>query len=381
MSKATTPGEKKLYEKFWFISVVSLILAWSLIQLHHRWEHSVDPDLHLMGLIAKEAGFACLVAFFLNLSIEWINRRRHADHEESLVKIIDQKHQERIELLLSNLRSEHDKLLRDLSVDLEAKHKTHTTELLLNLDRKYNETNTKLLKDVFQTVYERYIEPGVFKIIDTHVLKKDVMRKGYKASLTIRQLEGENPDSLVVLCFADSYEVVNLTDKIINVPLIGTMIDITPAYEDKCKFVSAIIDGTHFDAAALSKNIVQDDEQALWKLVLMGEIPPRGSVKVSLQYSKVGPKTYSEVICTTVQMDSLEMEIFSHDPQLSVYAVSLHPDDADHLPHPLNPEHTSWKINHAILPGQGIVVFWHPRREPRLIAEVDEHQIIAAPTV
>jgi hypothetical protein len=356
-------GKKKLYEYLWFVSFVSLSLALSLLTLHHRWEHSTDPDLVFLATVAKEAGLASFVAFFLNLSVEWINRRRHIEQEASLVALIDSKHQERIESLLGGLRQEHQDLLRAFGDAIEKQHQTHTGKLLDDLNKKYNETSEALLRNVFKTVYERYIEPGVFEVIEAHVLRKDVMRKDYKSSLTIGKFAGENPENFVNLCFANTYEVVNLTDRTIDNPVVLSMIDITPGYEENCKFISAVVDGEKYSERDLAPFITSSG--AFQKLVISHKLLPRASVKVTVLYNKVGPRNFAEVICTTIQMDSFVMETISHDPELQVLAMSLHPEPEEHLPHPVDAGYTTWKINHAILPGQGMVVFWHPKRDAK----------------
>ena len=367
-------GKKKIYEYLWFVSLVSLGLALGLLTLHHRWEHSAEPDLKFLAIVAKEAGLASFVAFFLNLSVEWINRRRHVEQEASLVALIDSKHQERIETLLSGLRQEHQDLLRAFGDAIEKQHQDHTAKLLEDLNAKYNKTSEALLRNVFQTVYERYIEPGVFEVIEAHVLRKDVMRKDYKSSLTLSRLSGENPENFVNLCFANTYEVVNLTDRTIDNPVVLSIIDVTPGYEDRCKFISAIVDGKKYSEQDLAVHITQMDNGAYVKLSISHQLLPRASVKVTILYNKVGPRNFAEVVCTTVQMDSFVMETISHDPELQVLAMSLHPEPEVHLPHPVNAGYTKWKIDHAILPGQGMVVFWHPKREKKPLMDGVAHE-------
>ncbi|PJJ20088.1 hypothetical protein CLU90_3320 [Janthinobacterium sp. 67] len=370
MSNKHHSTTKRMHERFWFVQVVTLVLALPLLCLHHRWEHAADSDLVFLSIVAKEAGFAALVAFMLNLSVEWINRRRHADQEVSLVKLIDEKHQERLAELLRDLRTEHSTQLATLGSELEKKREAQTVTLLADLDKKYNETSTKLLKNVFQTVYERYIEPDVFKFIDTHILRRDIMRKGYTSSLTIRPMEQPNPENFVNLQFANSYKVINLTgNDLEDEAIISTIIDITPGYEDYCKFISASIDGKQIASDLLSESMIRSEEGAYCRLIVRGKVPKDKPVHVEIQYNKVGPRNFSEVICTTVQMDSFTMETVCHDPGLAIFAMSLHPESEVPQFDPINPEIKRWRMEHAIVPGQGIVVFWHPKRESTLLLE------------
>ena len=338
------PQKAKFYERFGVVSGITFFVACILLQLHHTiddttipWLRSLSPPslgyvsfLEFISFISKESGFAVLVAFFLNLSIEWINRHRHAEQENTLVSLLDSKHQKRMD------------------------------ELLIELSNKYDERTTKLLKDVFQTVYERYIEKGVFKVIDDHVLKKDLMRKNYKVSMTISAIP--EVANLVDLAFHIRFDAVNLTQQEITLPVCGAMIDVTPEHEDKCRFVSAKIGDQTYSEAELMHLVKRDDENAQWILKVDGTILGGGTVPVELVYKKVGPRDYSEVICSIVQMDSMEIDVLLTDDSLRVNAVSLHPEDERCTSPAGRAMFTSWKIDHAILPGQGAIVFWHPKR-------------------
>lgn len=343
MGNHSSSQQPKFYERFGVVSAITFVAACVLLQIHHTlddvtipWLKSLTPPatgylslLEFVSFISKESGFAVLVAFFLNLSIEWINRHRHAEQESTLVNLIDEKHQKRMD------------------------------ELLVELSQKYDERTTQLLKNVFQTVYERYIEKGVFRQIDDHVLKKDLMRKNYKVSMTITPIP--NVD-LVNLHFFIKYEAVNLTARQITMPLCGAMFDVTPEHEDKCKFVSARIGGKVYSAADLAGMVLCDTDNAQWSLRIEGTIEGGGTIPVELEYQKVGPRDYAEAICTTVQMDSMEVDVLLTDDTLRVNAVSLHPEDEKCTSPAGRAMFSSWKIEHAILPGQGAIVFWHPKR-------------------
>ncbi|HEY4072672.1 MAG TPA: hypothetical protein VGM52_06170 [Herbaspirillum sp.] len=334
----TSHNKPKFFENFFVVSILTLLVAVLLLYVSHIFEENTEPIEKLVSVVTKEAGFACLVAFFLNLSIEWINRYRHSEQATTLVRLLDEKHQERMEMLLKEL------------------------------DKKYNETSKKLLKDVFQTVYERYIEKGIFKVIDDHVLKKDVMRKGYKMTMKLEQIPNEN--DLIGLTFYIHYKLVNLTDQPIEDVLLGVLIDVTPQHEDKCKFVTARIGDTEYSEEKLVALTTRDEVNAQWTLKISGRVEKGETLPVSLEYKKVGPRNYSEVMCTTVQMDSLEIEVLSLDGSLSVNAVSLHPEN-EVLTSPESMQNLkTWKIEHAILPGQGAIVFWHPQRDKIIPSQI-----------
>ncbi len=325
----TPAGKRQWYEQLSIVSVLILILSLALLWVHHHLGHREGYEY--LSTLAKEAGFAGLVALFLNLSIEWVNRRKHAEQESALVNVLDAKHQERIENLLETL------------------------------DQKYEETTNGLLKSLFRTVYNRNIDEGVFKIVEDHVLKKDLMRKRYKFSIVIRPLKDQEDTDLVDLTFDIQFDAVNISNTTYDGPLLGTTIDVTPEHEDECRFLKASIGNVVYEGESLDKLVEKDKDGSTWLLKIAGTVGVGEQVPVTLRYKKVGRRVYTEVICSIVQMDGIEVDVLSMAKSLSFNAVSLHPEDARPTSLP-KPEFMSWRLDHAVLPGQGMVVFWHPTR-------------------
>jgi hypothetical protein len=318
------------------ISFLSISLAFFLLLLHYHVMYSAEPAMKILSIVSREAGFACLVAFFLSLTVEWVNRRRHAEAEASLVNRVDAKHQERIDALLKSLEGKHEA------------------------------TSKELLKDVFKTVYERNIDAGIFKVVDDHILKKNLLRKGYKCSITVEPLTAEGdvpgPLPLVKLTFQISYLAVNITDQPIQETILKACVDITPEHEERCRFVRASIDGQDYSSGELEPFLRKDIGNAVWILEIPGPIDKRKEVPVYFEYCKVAPNHNSEVICSTVPMDGLEWDVLLRDGSLDVNSMSLHPENEVRVSAPNRKEFSAWRLNHAILPGQGVVVFWHPKR-------------------
>lgn len=334
----SSPPRKSIVRSFWFVSLLTLVLAIALLVGSEHLATSQEPYAKFLAAATREAGFACLIAFFLNISVEAVTRLRHEEMERSLVERMDSKQQERIDSLLKSL------------------------------DQKYQETSTALLRDVFRTVYERNIDPNVFKVVDNHVLKTDLMRKNFRVSMCIRPIRNEAgvlaPD-LVELHFHIRYDAVNITDGDIEVLVLGAQFDVTPSHEERCKFEKAVVGTKTYSSEELEPFVKRDEANAMWQLAISNTIPARGSIPIELIYRKVGPRNFSEVICTTKQMDGLDVDVLVADADvqdLQVQAVSLHPETETLVSSPTRPEYNAWRISHAILPGQGMVVFWHPKR-------------------
>lgn len=107
------------------------------------------------------------------------------------------------------------------------------------------------------------------------------------------------------------------------------------------------------------------DDRNFISLTISRLIPANDSINVALEYQKLAPMDSSEIIVTSVPMDEIMLEVVDTSELFTVEAMSLHPEN-EVLVTPSDHRHLmQWKIEHAILPGQGIVMMWHVEKNPR----------------
>ncbi|MBL8277762.1 MAG: hypothetical protein JNL93_13760 [Pelomonas sp.] len=332
------PRPKHWYERFRVVCLTIALSAVVLFAAHHYLSlHFKEYPGPYLALFCKELAFAAVVALFLNLSIEWVNRRRHDDQQAGMLKAIDDAFNARQESLLEEIH------------------------------KKYKETADALLVDVFATVYKKNFEPRIFKVVEKHILNQNLIREDYRVGIRIDNLP---PDvhsqfpNMVKLTFTISFRLRNTTNKLIkHAPVVPAYIDVTPGLEAHCKFISARIDRRNYQGALLDQHITVPEGAPALQLMLAEELEPAGIREVLLRYEKVAPQDYSEVVCCTTQMDGMDISVLCLEPALAVHAVSLHPESEEARVSNKGPEICEWRINHGILPGQGVVVFWYPARD------------------
>ena len=160
-----------------FFVVEGFILIFSSVCLiaysHIPVINSTQPSL--LALFLKEMGFAGFVAFFLNMSIEWVNRRRH------------------------------EKFVHSLS------------------------------RDIFKTVYGRNIDKKIIDQIEKNVLKCDTYRKNYLVEVRL-EVWRDKPN-FVKFCFYNSYDVVNIGSEKSKIPIIKAQIDLNDPDADRLEQV------------------------------------------------------------------------------------------------------------------------------------------------
>ncbi len=314
------------YENFPVVSAVILVVSLVFLGLHWwtKTPATSKEEDSLLNFVLKEVGFAGLVAFILNLSIEWVNRKRHAGHQESL---------------------------------------------LARLEIKHEQTSAKLLKDVnehlFKTIYERNIDPSVFQQVEEHLLRAKVMRKEFIASFKITRFSKPGDklaERYVRIDFCNSYRIFNLTDKPIEVDVAKAIVDVTPNFKEDCYFKRVTLGAEELNRGALKEAdcIKEMPNRNFITLHVKRTIPPADSLPVTVEYTKLAPLDYSEIVLTTVPMDGLMLEISDPEETFTTEALSLHPESENLLTPPDQKHLRKWKIDQAILPGQGIVMLWHP---------------------
>jgi hypothetical protein len=344
LSKTQQTESARWYEQFKFVCfliglVAVLLLAIHWILITYSPKHIADSYI---SFLFKEAGMAGLIALFLHVSIEWITRRREQLHRSALISSLEEKHQQT------------------------------SNALLIALDEKHRSTSAKLLDDVnqqlFRTVYKRNIAPAVFEQVEKHLLRSDIMRKDFSAYFEIRPFidpQTKASTQFVELYFCNEYVVQNLTDSPIEAEVVRAIVDVTPIYRDQCYLKQITLGEETIDKEALiGKGYVQQVENRnLIKAYIKRTIVGNDAMRVRFEYVKLAPIDYSEIVITTLPMDGLVLEVNNPTGSFTIGAVSLHPEDAMLLT-PEDRQHLQkWKIDHAILPGQGIALMWHPNKK------------------
>ncbi|MES2973191.1 MAG: hypothetical protein V4757_06260 [Pseudomonadota bacterium] len=298
-------------------SVVCLAVHWGLDQYA-----SAPVARSLISYLLKDAGIAGLVALFLNLTIEWVNRKKHADHQQSLLTALETKHEESSK-----------KLLEDVN------------------------------KQLFRTVYKRNIDPAVFNQVEKHLLLADVMRRDFRASFKLKKFmdpDSGGPTEFAELDVIYDFRVFNLTDKPVTCPVAKALVDVTPKYREFCRFKRITVGGEVFENDLLAKYVDDVPDRNFIVLLLPKAIPPNDSIPVRIEYKKLAPLDYSELVVTTLPMDGLTIEVSDPHEMFTVEAISLHPED-ERRDTPLDQKHLArWSMDQAFLPGQGMVMMWHP---------------------
>jgi hypothetical protein len=240
----------------------------------------------------------------------------------------------------------------------------HQQSLLLELEKKHVETTKQLLVEVneqlFKTVYQRNIDAAVFAQVETHLLRSDVMRREFEVAFKLKRFlepATSKPTEFVELNYRNDYYVVNLTDSPVAVDVAKAMVDVTPSYREHCKFTQVDLGGEIITGEELNNLVTNHDQRNLMTLKINRVIPANEKLRVSVEYSKLAPLDYCEIICSTVPMDRLTLEVNTPDELFTIEAISLHPEDE--VVKVAKKHQSKWCIEQAILPGQGIAMMWH----------------------
>ncbi len=324
----------KWYENFKIVNWVILLASSFCLIVHWLISRNFDAEISrsLLNVVLEELGLAGLIALILNLSIEWVNRKRHEHHQHSLLDELDIKHQE---------------TTIDLLKRSEEQQKETAKSLLIDVD-----------KALFNRVYKRNIDESVFQQIEKHLLRADIMRRNFRSHFTVRLFPKD--ENLAVVEYVNDYRVFNVTNKPVNVSVVKAVVDVTPKYRGECKFTRITIGDEIFTEEQLVALVKEDDSRSFISLTIEKSVPPNDSIPVRIEYIKLAPADYVEVVITTVPMDGLHIAVTDPSEKFTIQAVSLHPESE----RPLTPNdravHKEWIIENAILPGQGIALLWHP---------------------
>ena len=283
-----------------FIWVNFVILLSSIMSI---WFSSTFEDEAIFKAIFKEVGMAGLVAFVLNFSIEFVNRK---------------------------------------------KHEVFVEEIGNNL---------------FKAVYGRNIDKNITTQLDKHVFFSDCIRRDYCVDIAFTK---EN-NGQVVMSGCVTFEVENVTNHKKKIPVVKAVLDTMEEVNIELIQVgdSVIFRHGQEESELEDEPHAGEDERLSIKkvgdvmaLTYSAELQPNQRIRVAQKYSKVVPDHYNETFSTTIPLDTFRLKVMDATGlNLKIMAVSVHPEDEKEIP-TANPLHREWHINDVILPGQGIVLGW-----------------------
>lgn len=326
MTSVAKLKELKWYEQFKIVNGVLAVASLFLLVIYWSVNEHVSSErggvlVTFLAFLAKEVGMAGLIALFLNLSIEWVNRSRHYSQQSLLLEALEQKHRETSEILLNNVN-----------------------------------------KQLFETIYKRNVDSDVFSQVEEHLLKADTMRREFSAAFTLQPFfyEGRQTE-FVKLRFRNSYKVCNLTKDPVFAPVVRIVLDVTPCFAEHSKFKRIKVGKEILSESDLKGVVRSIPDRDFISIVVEREVPPMGELPIEIEYEKLAPLNYVEIVTTTVAMDGLNIEIIDQSEFFTVDAISLHPVDERRKTPIGNPVSSQWILDKPILPGQGIVLLWHPK--------------------
>lgn len=295
--------------------------------------------LHAFAILAKELGFAALVAVTLNLSIEAFNRRRHDTEKQELLSSFHAAQDEQRDKLISDTADQHREHIKDLN------------------------------ERIFQVVYERNIPEVIFREVESQLLKCKFIRCESSYCFSIEKIN----DQFVKMHVRHVYSVQNIspTSEIYDLT-IG--FDVIKSMADSFKIIK-IKNGQN---VALMVNPTIKEKNSIhewWSASLSQEAEPNALVQCEIEFERVSPIKGKEVICTMLPSKHLKLEVIDRLKAFSVRAMALHPRSELDFSSSSDKVRYQWQIDGALFPGQGMLFDWAPNADP---AEEGDEQVVAA---
>lgn len=280
-----------------FVLINLLILILSLIAILYGVNNSETHHSDTFRAVAKEIGMGGLVAFILNISIEFVNRKKH----ENFV----------------------------------------------------NEIGNNL----FKAVYGRNIDEAITSQLDKHLFSSDCIRREYFIDAAFA-LDGDK--LLMKNCVSFHVENITKTAKKIPIvkTLLDKM---NPLKDHEILVDDVLIYKTLDDennmAEQNSKLSINHDIDCV-RISFQDTLRPGEKIRVVQKYTRTVPNYFNEVFSTTIPLDSFRIRVTDNtNLNLKIVAFSIHPEDEELLPGATQISQ-EWRVKDAILPGQGVVLSW-----------------------
>jgi hypothetical protein len=293
---------EKFYQNFTIVNLAILLASIFLLFLYWVLHEYFEPTIKnsYFALICKEIGMAGLIALILNISIEFVNRKKHNEDKEELISLIS--------------------------------------------------------KELFKAVYGRNIDKSIVTQLDNYLFSSMCIRRGYRNLIQLNMVSGGD-NSMATFTSSVSYLIENVTSKRVSIPLVKCVIDSVDSNGFN-SFKKMSINGKDFLGDDLAQYINPSADKRVTNLFYEDYLEPKSSIEVSYEFERLVHARSSEAIVTTIPMDSFELNVIDKNESFKIDAFSLHPlDEALVIDNGVLKE---WRINDSIIPGQGFLLIWEP---------------------
>ncbi|MEK6262714.1 MAG: hypothetical protein AABP62_29300 [Planctomycetota bacterium] len=320
----------------WHLVVIYAVVAFSLLyyaaKYKEGWAH----------VFAHEVGMALLVACIVVPTFEWsLRKSEHAQQEAMRTRDREEQKQRQLQLEADQKRREEE-----------------------------------IRKDIHRFVLGYSIDSDVVRELYSSVFESKLMRENLGVTYEFRSLD-PNKESLRVRV-AVSYRIKNMAKESQHYPVVHYFRNVCPAEEQKDGFTACQVFEYPEDPKTLPAKLIHDfnDEKERGKFKVVHEgmkhgialddaiiIAPGQAIVVKYVYEV--SKRFSDVMTYMTTHPAKDFRICAVLCDDRVSDLEFEVDSA----HRLDPIRVSvptknarfyeWKINAAVLPGQGIELSWH----------------------
>lgn len=339
---ATNAGTQQITSRslsLWAVNVMILMASLVLLYMHAGLHHAceIDPNknfplgektiigcdtIYWLSLLFKEIGFAAIVAVILNFSIEAFNRKRHQAEKEELINEI-------------NIR--HANLKEDISLSIA--------------------------NNVFSTVYKRNISEKMFREVEYLLLRQDIHRSEYRAKFTLQQ-STDHPGK-ILLQRSQNFTLRNISENDKNVSL-SFVSDTPPDTRDFFRYGITIADyeasQIEYKLDALMREGRAVFENGFIKVSVPIKIKKGQMICVDETSLVLREMIGSEAVVSVYPTESMELTVETPNSDFEICVESLHLREVESDPFEKSPLWQRWRLNHPILPGQGMIIVWKPSK-------------------
>ena len=313
----------------WRWVATGLLVCFLLLVIHLL--HKGTSFESLLYELAKEIGFAILVAIILVVTIERVTRARHGEVIQQLTQI--------------NI---------DVVSQLTTINNTAVNQLLTDSKNQTKSAIQAIQKDLYEAIFERSVPKKILAELHASILEKSIFRKNLEIVGTLVKKQDLDGKDYAEFSFTWKFELINESPSVFTYTL--------PCYiENPVLDLNTQAELKYIKIDALVQPLAAIDADGNIKMDHPIEFQP--GEKHLVEISAVIPKSWYDTELWTSQTPTSGLRVRVEIPNKDFQVWSAC-KSSNSLQYKNSEESTpvskSWSSDSGLLAGQGIAIWWKP---------------------
>ncbi|MGR9105482.1 MAG: hypothetical protein ACU843_00985 [Gammaproteobacteria bacterium] len=218
-------------------------------------------------------------------------------------------------------------------------------------------------ENVFKGVFSLHTPASIIESVSNQIFKAKVIREHHKNDYHFTEIANAGSQRFLQVNVTADYLLRNIADEEIRVPIrLGFPVPPVATFLDRVKVQKISIDGRELTAEEIQEGDQSaEDPPNRIRYAWYRQVPRGGSIHVIANYTLIKERSDNEVWQTLYPGLGMELTANINVQGLEFGVHPLHEREVTKLSGVGNTGTHRWALNEAVLPHQGMILWWRPQ--------------------